>query len=196
MINLYFQLQVHLTDIEEYKPDFDSEVILEIIEEETVHTSELENSAGHISGYLAFKLNYVYSNLFHKQLDECECCSSILGEETLRYHLYTSFKEYENTEKQESSLKYCSTCFIETVISWEKAFLYFFENWKNAKHFEQRVYDFISKNICSPLLCDMKLNEYVLHLFIRTRIYYSTNILNGDLSKNKSASKLRKLTHQ
>ena len=162
-----------------------------------IESAASTNAATCFSGYIARKIVAYHSSKCRNDLKNCSKCRAILATGNLALiHLFTSFKEYKNNVDPDSGLKYCSEEFVETIINFEKLFLYCFENYSHKYHFDRLVFHAIKSNCPHPVFCNTIMLDYFIKFFIKCRIFQCIKMFNRKQLETRKVirDKVKKLT--
>ena len=205
MFSNTFRLCSHVTSLDNEKSMLQININDPLIEEtiesgeiinsrigSTVINLESKNAAGYFAGYICHKFSFFHSKKSLKKISECDCCSSILTRNlTLDFHLYSSYRDYRINEK--NSLSYASETFINAIIAWERVFVYFFTNFGEYDNLKKAIKSYILKYSIMPVLCNEIHLEYIINLYIKTRLFTAVKCVNSKADEKIFKDKIKTL---
>lgn len=154
-----------------------------------------DGASSYFAGYMAYRLDRYHRRNLKSKVADCSHCSDILADRDLSIHLFTSFKEYKEQSCANSGLRYCSDNFIDTIIEFERVFLFFFHNYKHLVKFVMITKQFIESNCHIPLFCSPEVSRFFISFYVKCRLFQCIKVFNLGLIKKCSSGKVRKILH-
>ena len=154
------------------------------------------HAASYFSGYVARKVSLFHQKTCKKALSECSDCENILAPHDLNTHLFLNFKEYKENIDSSWGLTYCSESFIDSILSFERLFLYCFHYYSYRPRFDRLVYDAIKSHCQFPKFCCEKVTHFYIKFFIKCRLFQCTKMFNSKFYNRSTKDKVKKLTNQ
>lgn len=158
-------------------------------------TGATDGASSYFTGYVAYRMDRFHRVHLKSSIAQCTECCKILASPDLNLHLFTSFKEFKNSSDSSSGLRYCSDTFVETIIEFERVFLFFFKNYKHLVKFTRITRDFIDSNCQLPLLCCSDMSQFLTSFFVRCRTFQCIKVFNRQFLTKCPSDKVRKIVH-
>lgn len=168
-------------------------ILLQLPKEVSGENPEVVQATAYLGGFILLKCNVFHLKQTNSTINDSCICHILVAEDVdLSLHLYNTFKEYDGDSR--SNLKYCSETLVLLLLKWEAVFQYVFTNYKNIPFIKRTIIDAIKEHAPSQNLCKDELYEFLLDLYVRTRLFHSVKVLNSQISKPVTTDKMKKIT--
>lgn len=151
------------------------------------------NGLRYFSGYIVHLLVKEHRKL-GSNLNDCEKCSQLLAKPDSVFHLFVTFKQYRQHVSEGEGLKFCSKKFANVIDSYEKIFLYAYDNFKHEQNFGKMVINAITGHCEHPDLCSVSLKKFLVKKFVMVRTFHNVRLANRNAAVASFQSKLTKLS--
>lgn len=193
-----FTLAVEKKKVERTSPDIkfdehDNDFQCEFGVVDSVET----NVYAHIGGFLISRLEDFHYSSTGLQVKDCSTYGQILTDKDLNLHCFSDMKEYVS-EGNIDKLKYVNESFISFLKESDECFEYIFFKYIREAGLKKRIISFINeKTMGGPLFCKPAIGDFVVDLFVRTKIFDTLKEINdyfrNEDDKKKTDSKLQVL---